>query len=62
MLTWVDDHRLLGQFVARKFSEYAVINLRARRASENYTDTGYTPVIIENGRVRHYRFPKLDND
>ncbi len=62
MLTWVDDHRLLGQFVARKFSEYAVINLRTRRSSETFTDTGYTPVIVKNGRTRRYRFPKPDDD
>ena len=62
VLTWVDDHRLLGQFVARQFSEYAVLDLRKRRVSDTLTDRGYTPMIVRNGKVRHYRFPKPDDD
>ena len=60
MLTWVDNHRLLGQFFARKFSEYGVIDLQRRKVTQRTTDQGDDPVAIRDGHIHSYHFPHPD--
>ncbi len=61
MLTWVDDHRLLGRFVARMFSACGVVNLRRHTVTEQSTDQGYDPIIIRKGSVNRYHLPDPDD-